>query len=613
MHGHERSRNRGMVRLGRMTSISAFAALVLVGLLATPPASGWHVNYGTRVSDGFASVESNPSIAFGANGQIYVAYSRFDAGNRDIIVRADQDGMGAEGIPVFTSFRVANDAAGVADWGFFDTLPMVVDPVAGSIYVAWVDSRNSATTGTDIRVARSDNEGSSFGASTRVSDFTGLNNEDYPRLAIGPSGTVYAVFIDDRDGAFDVYFSSSADRGATWSPNLKLNDASGGGTQIYPKVAVDSADRVFATWSDFSGNLRVLFDMSADGGATWGIDKVIGNSPAESWIADLVVGRNDIIHIAWQDRRTNDAGVYYTRSLDHGATFLVDGRVNWIGATGDPLPRIATTSDGGVLIIWADGPDVFYTVYRDDGAVFLTMGYVTSGGQSYGLGVDPNGNVFAVWSQLDGGASLEVYTGFSDGGPAAVRGLTAVPGGAPGSAVVTWNANTEPDLAGYEVWRTGPDSAFVMVAYVPAPGRTFTDTGLADGRWTYFVLAVDRNGHQGPSQAASLDIGPTTDDRLDQLQTKVDSLQTQLGDLQTDVTNLQNQNDGLQSDLDDANANLDRLANQIASTQQLNMILLIILIVLGIVSLMFGMRRRKSEPVTAPSYQPPMQAPPPPQ
>jgi chitodextrinase len=68
--------------------------------------------------------------------------------------------------------------------------------------------------------------------------------------------------------------------------------------------------------------------------------------------------------------------------------------------------------------------------------------------------------------------------------PAAPTGVAAVRGD--GQVTVTWAANTEPDLAGYQVLRDGTPVSGTLT------GRTFTDTGLVnDTTYRYRVQAVD--------------------------------------------------------------------------------------------------------------------------
>ena len=69
----------------------------------------------------------------------------------------------------------------------------------------------------------------------------------------------------------------------------------------------------------------------------------------------------------------------------------------------------------------------------------------------------------------------------------------------PGHAKVTltWTANTEADLAGYNVYRDG-----VKVGEVDAPAKTFTDTGLVNGTaYEYTISAIDTLDHESGMSA----------------------------------------------------------------------------------------------------------------
>jgi len=85
--------------------------------------------------------------------------------------------------------------------------------------------------------------------------------------------------------------------------------------------------------------------------------------------------------------------------------------------------------------------------------------------------------------------------------PAAPTGLTATATGA--DVALAWSASTEPDLAGYLVYRDGElihgvgDDLVLRALRDPA----YTDTGLPDGELSYRVIAIDRAGNLSPASA----------------------------------------------------------------------------------------------------------------
>jgi len=85
--------------------------------------------------------------------------------------------------------------------------------------------------------------------------------------------------------------------------------------------------------------------------------------------------------------------------------------------------------------------------------------------------------------------------------PAAPSGLQATVG--PASVELSWEPNTEPDLASYRVYRAVADGEFVRAADVP-PVPTYSDKSIERGKeYRYVVTAVDRAGNESPRSAVS--------------------------------------------------------------------------------------------------------------
>jgi fibronectin type 3 domain-containing protein len=64
-----------------------------------------------------------------------------------------------------------------------------------------------------------------------------------------------------------------------------------------------------------------------------------------------------------------------------------------------------------------------------------------------------------------------------------------------GAADVSWSPSSEPDLAGYRVYRASGGPAR-RVAEAAAGETSFTDTALPSGTHAYTVTAVDRDGNE---------------------------------------------------------------------------------------------------------------------
>lgn len=145
-----------------------------------------------------------------------------------------------------------------------------------------------------------------------------------------------------------------------------------------------------------------------------------------------------------------------------------------------------------VNITWNANPDAFgYYVYRDGTLIadvmdtsYLDIGLTPGTTYTYTVrAYDAAGNLSAPSAP----ATVTTPTGGGGGDttpPEAPTGVQAT-ADSPTQVTVTWNANTEPDIAGYKVYVNG-----VLIAVVT--GTSYTDTGLTPGTtYTYTVRAFD--------------------------------------------------------------------------------------------------------------------------
>src|SRR5690348_4653848 len=107
-----------------------------------------------------------------------------------------------------------------------------------------------------------------FSTVKNISNNTG--NSLRPRIAVDSTGNINVVWFDDTPGHFDVFFSRSADGGATFStPKNLSNDPAGASV---PLIAVDSSGNINVVWNG-NGNSGIFFSRSSDGGATFSAPK----------------------------------------------------------------------------------------------------------------------------------------------------------------------------------------------------------------------------------------------------------------------------------------------------------------------------------------------------
>lgn len=162
-----------------------------------------------------------------------------------------------------------------------------------------------------------------------------------------------------------------------------------------------------------------------------------------------------------------------------------------------PTGLIADATSEKVVLSWNTNQDVQgYNVYRNGQKIngrwpITTPEYVDTGldnGTTYTYQIRAVG----YWGHES--APATVYATPKDDEdlvpPNPPQNLTGTPG--PGMVILSWDANTEPDLQGYNIYRNGQKINFTTIKNV-----NFTITGLKnDEEYEFYVTAVDMAGNE---------------------------------------------------------------------------------------------------------------------
>jgi hypothetical protein len=201
-------------------------------------------------------------------------------------------------------------------------------------------------------------------------------------------------------------------------------------------------DRIYLAWTDErSGHARIYFSSSSDRGLTWTKPRAIDDvSPAlarrtDNFMPTLAVNKDGVVGITWNDRRDAPDGIgwttRFTASLDGGETWLPSVAVSERPARF--TEGVAGEDVGGYVeeAPFADGP--------------LTLHVVLSGGpmagDTAGLSADANGVFHAVWIDNRSGRG-QIYTS-----PVTVAGTVARHGSADLAALADVSGRVSVDLS----------------------------------------------------------------------------------------------------------------------------------------------------------------------
>jgi hypothetical protein len=336
---------------------------------------------------------------------------------------------------------------GGATWSASALLP-VIDPVhlrasdpavgvdtAGNFYIATISINNTNNDG-KILVYRSTDEGATFDTANLAptNPGTAFDDKEYITCDLNPASpfanTLYISWT--RFGTpGGIQLTRSVDGGRTWSSFVQVSD----GTGVQGSdPAVGPNGEVYVVWAG-SG---VMFDKSADGGASFGTDDTVSAVSSlhgfPSIAVDLSGGaRTGRIYVTWSDARNGDDDVFLSSSSNGGSSWTPPVRVN-----DDPLhngklqywPWLSVDDRGDLSLIFYDTRNtVDNTIFEaylakssDGGATFVnerlssepSPANTPNSDVRFGdyIGIDAWGSkIVPVWTdERAGGFNMDIYT-----------------------------------------------------------------------------------------------------------------------------------------------------------------------------------------------------------
>ena len=338
-------------------------------------------SFGTEVNLGsIGGAPDNIKIAE-FQGKVGAVWQSFSANRSSIAFAKSSDNGTTFSTPIRIS-DVSKDSA-------FPQVVMYND----NVYVAWIER----TTGdvTNVLFVKSGDGGTTFGQPIAITSHSG--NSGIPKIYAN-GNHVYLMWEDNGAKNFDVFLSTSSDSGNTFgSPvNLSGNTGDSGAPQM-----IVNGNNIYAIWmDDSSGNYDILFSKSTDGGQTFAKPVNVSETKQDSGYPQLaVVGNN--VYVTWTETVTDkNYDIFFTKSTDGGQTFAQPLDIsNSPGASG--WPQLAV--DGNVYVSWVDNTpgnfDVYIVKSTDGGNTFESPVDVNHGATSswYNqMSASPN-TVYLTW------------------------------------------------------------------------------------------------------------------------------------------------------------------------------------------------------------------------
>lgn len=239
-----------------------------------------------------------------------------------------------------------------------------LDPSGYVLHMTWEDTRDNAT---EVYYKRSPDDGVTWGPDIRLSNLSAGSVEPEPR--IGTDGKSVLVFFSNKTSTGQhIFYASSSDAGANFSPPLQLtNDI---GEQSTAAVAFIGHTIHLVYQNYFSnGDEHLFYIKSPDAGLTWQQKVALTDAPRAQDRYVAIATDEDKVFVTWSRFYQIQEAIYVRASLDSGVSWKPEIQISDYGPPSyQQFPDVASNGTQ-VHIVWA-GQGIQYSRSTDSGSTW---------------------------------------------------------------------------------------------------------------------------------------------------------------------------------------------------------------------------------------------------
>jgi len=494
-------------------SIALFVTLSLIAVLWMLPNCAVSDPFGqNRVVVSASMNQYTPRVAVTGSGitaNVYVTWTDFQWGspNADIGFSRSSDA----GFTFSPTMRI--NMGDYATNNSMDISPdIAVDGL--NVYITWQDSR---TLQPNIFMRKSIDGGSTFGSEVQVTA-SSTGSDATPRIAVSGSNVYIAWQGKTAEG---ILASMSTNGGTSFGAPATVCTPANGYMMGRPDIAVDST-YVYVVYDNSNmawGSPSVYCARSTLGSLSFGAAADVSQSASSMEQFASVDASSDGVFVAWEDYRndndleftddtSDDADIYFSKSIDDGVTFSAPARANddaMLNRNQQYGPSIAVDTTGAAVIAWSDERNVDYDVYftKYSGTTFSVNGRINEfqaiPADQTQPAVDTGGdNVgFCVWTDSrNAPKAKDIYCAHTIPNTAPATPTLYPPDQMQTTSMkLTWQGNIESDFAAYDIHMSTtagftPTGATINKTITNQATTEYTVQGLSPGTRYYFKMVV---------------------------------------------------------------------------------------------------------------------------
>lgn len=236
------------------------------------------------------------------------------------------------------------------------------------VHVVWSDWQGDNMA--SIFYRRGAHTGTNWTSATQISVDDTLWAAVFPSVAVSDTN-IHVVWIDTRDGHYEIYYDRSCDNGDTWGNDTRIStdDSS---PSYFPCIAVSGlyVHVVYIDTVHGGGRAEIYYTRSTNGGSTWGGKFRLSNYDSLSTLPSICVSGSNV-HVVWADERDGNKEIYYINSANNGSTWGSATRLT-VNDSISYYPSIAV-SGSNLYVVWTDTRDgneeIYYKSYSPEDKV----------------------------------------------------------------------------------------------------------------------------------------------------------------------------------------------------------------------------------------------------
>lgn len=245
-----------------------------------------------------------PAIAIDSHDTLHVTWYGNDANHTGENDRQIKYVRSTDGGATWSPWTNVAEVAGYNGQQLWQEHP-AISVVGETLYIVWQGLDATSPKSSQIKLVRSDDDGATWSAWQNISATP--SGHSRPSMAASVDGKRLAILAYGTIGRVQqIIWSSSDDRGATWSPWTPV--APGSDDQRHVSVASDASSHFHAVWRQGTQNGKARVVYASFDGSAWSTPVTIANdSAAFQFFPSIATAGNGTLWVVWTES-TDAAG-----------------------------------------------------------------------------------------------------------------------------------------------------------------------------------------------------------------------------------------------------------------------------------------------------------------